>query len=172
MKNLFIFGIVCLIVACNTPKPNWAKECAERFPSRTDTFRLTTEKVKVDTFFLKGMTVPYYIKTICPPSDTVRLVANSGTIECPPFREVVKTKILHDSVVIYRANTAQETLLKSKIDSLNSESEALKRVNRSLLSDIEGKKRQTQRLTWLSVIGWIIVALFSFLTYKIWKANH
>jgi hypothetical protein len=172
-RILLAFGFFIAFAACKTTKKtDWATECADRFPSRTDTFRVISEKVKVDTYFAPGMRVPYYLKTVCPPSDTVRIVEQLAFVDCPPSQTVIKTHTLHDSVVIFQANTAQEKVLKNQIDSLNSESEVLKRVNRSLKSELIKEKRQNSRLAWLSVIAWILVAFAAFVFYKIWYRNH
>lgn len=172
MKRILLaFGLIIAFAACKTATPttDWTKECAARFPPRTDTFRITTEKIKFDTLFAAPTRVPYSFKTTCPPSDTVRIVDRIELVDCPPVQTVIKTRILHDSIIVYTANTALESLLKSQLDTANARLEASNRVNRSLKTDISAQKRQTNRLTWLSLFLVLVVAFLTWFSFKFKK---
>ena len=167
MKNYLLFLCLAFAAACNTTKPtDWASECANRFPPRTDTFRITTERIKFDTLFAAPTKVPYSFKTVCPPSDTVRVVERLEFVDCPPVQTVIKTRILHDSITVYTANTALESLIKSELDTANARLQAANRVNRSLKIDISAKQRHINRLTWLSLFLVLILAFFTWLSIK------
>jgi hypothetical protein len=164
-RIIFVLGFFMSIMACKTPAIDFAQECAARFPPRTDTFRLTTEKVIVDTFLTEPIKVRYEVQTVCPPSDTGLTVKNQGFVDCPPTRDIVKTRIVYDSIVVYQANLATEMHLRKQLITQNE-------MNMSLLSDIAAHKRQIKRLTWLSIVGWIIVAFFAYSSYKIYIHNR
>jgi hypothetical protein len=161
--RLYYLFLLLFIGACRTPKTNWNKECAERFPPRTDTFRVTTEIVKMDTTF-QAIRVPYYVKTVCLPSDTVRIVQSQAFADCPPIQQIVKTRILHDSIVIYQANLAAENLLKSELDTADM-------LNLRLKRDIVSKNKSLRVAKWFAVLGWLLVALFIFGTLAIKRRN-
>lgn len=159
-KKIGQFALLLLLASCHTPKPtNWAQECATRFPNRTDTFRITKEVIKSDTFFIKGMSVPYIVKTVCPPSDTIRVVESIGHIDCPPAQTITLTRTVHDSIVVHSANVATEMLLKSDIDSLSLISLRLKKENISL------HKKLSRTRIWLA-LGWLMACLFGYIGYK------
>lgn len=164
-RIIFVLGFFVSITACKTPAIDFAQECATRFPPRTDTFRITTEKVTVDTFVSEPIKVRYEVQVDCPPSDTASKVKKQGVVDCPPSRDVVKTRTVYDSIVIYKANLAAEMHLRKQLITQND-------MNVSLKSDISAQNRQIKRLTWLSVVGWLIVAFFAYSTYKVYIHNR
>jgi hypothetical protein len=164
MKKLLILGLMGSIAACHTPV-DFAKECSERFPPRTDTVQVTTETVRFDTLTIQGERVAYVTETICPASDTFLVVQSKGFADCPPSRTLVKTIVQRDSIVIRAANVALENKLAGQLEAQN-------RIVMSLKSDIERKKRTIRHLVIATVSGWLIAVLFTFAAYKIWRHNH
>jgi hypothetical protein len=166
MKNIFKIGLMVAagLSACHTPV-DFAKECSERFPPRTDTVQVTTETVRFDTLKIEGERVAYVTETICPPSDTLFVVESKGFLDCPPSKTITKTIVQHDSIVIRAANVALENKLAGQLEAQN-------RIVMSLKSDIERKRRTIRHLIIAAVGGWLVALLFTFAAYKIWRHNH
>jgi hypothetical protein len=169
----FLLALLFL-ASCRIPnKIDWAKECAERQSSRTDSVIYRTETVKVDTFImLEKIRTAYVDTTLCPPSEKGQIIVKTKYLDCPPQLTVVKTRVLHDSIVIFKANLAAENYLKRQLDTANSNVSAIHQLNLSLKSDIKELKRKKRVAVWFASLGWLLVALFGFGTLKIWQRNR
>lgn len=101
MKYLLLLSIV-LLFGCKAKKIDWASECANRYPVKTEIIQ-GKESIKIDTAYIKGDSIP------C--DGTIKYV------KCPPSKTITVYKDRVDTVV--KENTA-------KISSLQQENKELK----------------------------------------------
>lgn len=149
----FLAGIAWLATGCKSTQPNWAKECAERYPVKVDTV-YKEGKMIVDTQY-----VPVAITDTfeCPPADTA--IKYEIKIQTK-FREVTKKQV--DTIVQVKENTAKADAWAGAY---------AEEVERRLSTEKESKKWEAKakergkRNTYLWLV---IVALSAYVTRKLW----
>ncbi len=159
---LLLFGLLNLY-ACKTI--NFAKECSERFPPRTDTVKITTLTIKNDTFYIPVTKATQVVNTVCPPNKDTIIISKEIVVNCPPQETIIKTQFKHDSIIVHLANVAKETVLLQQLDSFN---EIIKAKNRT----IETKNYWLKAFRWATLIGWLIIFAYAYFSFHIWMVNR